>query len=556
MYDILIRGGKVVDGSGRPAFKGDIGINGDKISCISDNINDDADKILNAYELIVTPGFIDPHTHSDMTAFLHPKAVNSLFQGITTEIVGNCGQSPAPLNENNRSFLKKRIAFQGQVDLNQVKCNWNSMSEFLKELSKISIGVNIVPLIGHCTLRSYIMGVEGRGGEREKPSVEEMKEMKETLEVSLLDGAFGLSSGLIYPTGRNASTKELIELNKIVTKHHGVYSSHLRNGSNPLNGFKEFLAIVKKSGVRGIASHLRGRLISYPHQLTGPKSNQYLQMIDESVNAGLDIYLDVIPIPSGSNSLHSILFGTSGLIDEIFDDEGRLLNINDFLLKISNKETRKSLIERLRYAVNNNTLRINPKIDHRLIHFSKTHPEFFGQTLTTISKIIGLDVIDTILLSMKDDEGETRYGNWAYEEDIKQLLLHKLSMPSSDGWWLPTNVEKATLGATPGPRMFGSFPFFIQNYVRLRQSIPLETAIAKMTSLPAKVFNIRDRGIIKENMFADLTLFNFKKIRNLATFNKPSAFPQGINYVLVNGKIALKNGKIVASSGRILRRTS
>lgn len=544
----------MVDGSGGPPFNADVGIKGDRIVRVSKSINEAATRTINATTLVVAPGFIDPHSHADLTAILYPTAERSLRQGITTEIVGNCGLSPAPLNEKNQLYWRRYMAYWGQVDATRVSTNWNSMGEFLDRMSELPLGTNLTFLVGHNTLRSYAMGLEGEGGDRQKPSKIEMEEMTGVLDQCLRVGAFGLSTGLAYPPGRNAATEELVELSRVVASYCGVYCSHLRSGSEPMSGFEEFLFVVRSAGVRGVVSHLRGRTIYYPGGSTGPDANTLLHLMKRCRQDGLDIYFDVIPIPSGSNSVVSTLSGGWGITDfkDIFDDTDSLIPLSDFLEKISNPITRRAIEARVR--LHEKALRLNPREDTRLIHYSKNHPEFTGKTIAEVAAMLNLNIIDAIFHLVIEDEGDTRWGNWSHEGDIEQLLEDQFAMPSSDGYWIPYDMQTTTLGGITGPRIYGSFPYFIERYTRLRHILPLEAAVAKMTSVPARVFSIRGRGLVREGKFADLTIFDPEKIRNTATLQEPGHHPIGIHYVLVNGQVAIDQGELTSrAAGRVLR---
>lgn len=262
----------------------------------------------------------------------------------------------------------------------------------------------------------------------------------------------------------------------------------------------------------------------------------------------------MIPIPSGSNSLVSILFGSWGIVsfDEIFNEDDSLISMDDFISKISDTAERDAIVSKIRSW--EKKIGISQEHDARLIHYSRNHPEILQKTVTEVANALRLDVIDTILYLTKADCGDTRWGNWSCEEDLEQLFQHPNSMPSSDGYWTPRNMRTATMSGIPSPRIFGSFAYFLEHYCQLKQILPLEMAVKKMTSLPAKVFGLRDRGVIEKGKCADLVIFDPKEIHNLTTFSNPCVFPTGIHFVLVNGGLAIDQSELTNQRhGKILR---
>lgn len=551
MFDVVIQNSIIVDGTGAKPYAGDIAIQGDKIAFIAPKIAEPSETTINARGLPVSPGFIDVHSHTDLTATLHPSAERALRQGITTEVTGNCGLSAAPLSEKNREYWGCYMAYHGQGDRVEVENDWGGTAEFLDRLSAIRLGTNIAYLIGHNTLRSCVMGVEGGGGERRDPTEHEMTQMKRLLREGLDAGAFGFSTGLSYPAGRNASTMEVTELCHVVADRGKVYASHLRHAPG-LQGYDEFLKVLTQSQVRGLISHVRGRTVTYPEN--GGRNvdvvDRIIEKIVEARRRGLDVYLDVIPIASGLNSLVSVLFGGWGLSDfsVIFDDDGSMSPLSGFIEKLRDPSYRRAL----RRSIDaNQYITLDRALDTRIIHYCKGNPRYEGMTVTEVAEHINKDTLDTIIELLVQSEGDTRWGNTCIEEDLVKLFTMTDAVPCTDGLSMPAQPATGTLGGIPGPRIYGSFPYFIEKYGKL---LPLQEVVRRMTSLPAQIFGVEKRGLVKPGCFADLVVFDPAGIRSNASYDEPFKPPSGVRYVIQNGVMAVEGGKIQSLSGKVLRK--
>jgi len=551
MFDLLIKNGIVVDGSGEKPHISDIAVKEGTIKQIEKSINGKATTIVEAKGLVVSPGFIDPHSHTDLTVSIYPSSARALRQGITTEVVGNCGLSSAPLSCKNRDYWKKYMNFQGQNEFKEFNPTWSMFSDYLQQISQMNIGTNLAHLVGHNTLRSYVMGTEDNGGKKQSPTDNELKKMKNELTEAYKNGAFGLSTGLSYPVGRNAPTWEIIELCRITSQHKKIYASHLRSGPDLL-GYREFYDIIRETNVKGIISHVRGRTIRYPEN--NQKNSSY--MVDEILNlfhsnrrGGYEVYMDVIPIPSGLNSLSSTLFGGWGLSDTetVFDDQGKLIPLQKFLTKLADPEKRQKLKDSIQ---NNLNTKVSYEKDTRLIHYSENNDQYTGKTIRELSTILGLNELDTIIDILLSSNGDTRWGNTCIEEDLDKLFLNSDAIPCSDGHSLPSRATTKTIGGIPGPRIFGAFPYFINKY---KKFLSIEEIITRSTYRPAKIFNIKNRGLLKSEYFADIVLFDPGTISNNATYGKPALSPEGIKMVIQNGKISIRKGKTVSLEGKVLK---
>ena len=552
MIDLLIKDGLIVDGSSTKPYYADISIKEQKIHQIEEKIKEKTSRIVDAKNFIVSPGFIDSHTHTDLTILLYPSCESALRQGITTEIVGNCGLSSAPLNSRNREYWKKYMNFIGQNESIRLDADWNSVLDFFTKIESKHIGTNIAYLVGHNTLRSSVMGVEGKGGERQVPDENELKELKNELTKAFSHGATGFSTGLGYPVGRNAETFEIIELCKITSKNHRIYASHIRSGPDAL-GYNEFYEIIKETKVRAIISHVRGRTKHYPPSRQNNSTDRVdliLNQYNNHRNEDLEVYMDVIPISSGLNSLTSILFGGWGLSDTntIFTTQGKLTPISRLLENISDSEKMKKLKNTI---MKNPYIKISKEKDTRIIHFSKNNEQYEGKTLMEIANNLDLDPLDAIMQILLASDGDTRWGNTCIEEDLEKLFLSSDAIPCSDGYSLPIESTTKTIGGIPGPRIYGTFPYFISKY---QKAMPMENIINRLTHKPAQIFNLSGRGIIKSGYFADIVIFDPQTIHNNSTFSNPCIMPSGIKTVIQNGKISLDRGQIVSLNGQIIKK--
>ncbi|MFB0543855.1 MAG: amidohydrolase family protein [Candidatus Bathyarchaeia archaeon] len=530
-FDIVIRKGRIYDGTGNSWFKADIGIGEGKITRLSRVPLKEADRVIDASGLVVSPGFINLHSHTDSTIQVHNCAENCLAMGLVTEGIGNCGSSSAPITEKYREVLRERM--RGRA-LGEVEIDWLSLSEWLDRLEKRGIGINIAPYVGHGTVRASVMGPEGKGGERPTPTEEELEEMKSLVEGAMEDGAFGLSTGLIYAPGRNAQTEEIVDLCKVVARYGGIYASHIRNeGDRLIESVWEFLEICEKAGVRGTIAH---------HKAAGRnnfgKVNETLRLVDRARKRGIEVMIDQYPWRIG---------GTTKSLGSRFRDAA---------------PNRKELLELLRDEKRWGKLKAEQKDRPAggTIVGSRSHPELEGKTFEEAAEALGVeDVWEGIRRVLLDDEGYTTSGGIPFsEEDIITVMKHPLTAISTDQYAMDSS--KVTLSqladdlSIPHPRGWGTYPKFLGKYVREEGVLTLEDAIRKVTSLPAQFLGLEDRGLIKEGFWADIVIFDPEKVANRATYRDPLQYPVGIPWVIVNGRIAVDEGRHTgALAGRVLR---
>ncbi len=530
-FDIVIKNGRIIDGTGNPWFKRDIGIGEGKIKEIGSVKR--GETIIDAEGMVVSPGFIDIHNHSDFTILAYPNAESYIMQGVTTAVVGNCGASMAPVNPENLELLKRYLS-PFLVHGFNYGWNWRTLGEYYKKVEEKGVSMNLAPLVGHGTIRIAVKGFDASD-----PSEEEMSEMKRLLVEALKDGAYGLSSGLIYPPGAYAKTKELIELAKVVAEYGGVYASHIRSESDTLiEAVSEAIDIGKKSGIPVEISH---------HKAAGRgnwgKVNATLRMMEQAREDGVEVNCDVYPYTAGSTTITSLLptwvleGGTEKMMERLRDKKTR------------ERIRREFLEDRIR---GENWIK-SAGLDGILISSCPPNTKYEGKNLEDILKEKNMldkpyeGVFDFIL----EIRGEATIVIFAMsEEDLSTVISNPLSSICSDSW-----LTRPSAGGKPHPRVYGTFPRVLGKYVRQNGLIRIEEAIRKMTSLPATKIGLKNRGLIKEGFQADIVVFDPAHIIDKATYEDPHKYPEGINYVIVNGKVVVENGNHTgARPGKILRR--
>lgn len=512
MYDYIIKNGKIIDGSGTPWFKSDIAISKGKIIKIAKFTDEKAKKIIDAQGLVVSPGFIDIHTHSDLTVLVNGKSESKIRQGVTTEVIGNCGSSPAPAYGKGYKHLKEELKDYG------LNYDWKSYKKFLEVIDKKDKSVNIVPLVGHGALRRSVLGYENK-----KPNLEELTKMKNLLKKAMKAGAIGFSSGLIYPPSSYAETEELIELAKTAVEFGGIYTTHMRyEGEKLVEGVKEAIRIGEESGIPVQISH---------HKVTVKNSwglvSGTLEMMREARKRGVDVSCDVYPYPATSTGLDSIL-----------PDWAHEGGLEELLERLESKKTKDKIIK---FLEKNERPRGFENIMVTSIH-SEENKNFEGKNIKEISKEIGISCEETVIKLVLEEKAKVGMIRFAMSEtDIKKVIADPLAMICSDAG---SRADYGSLAeGKPHPRAFGTFPRVLGKYIREEKVISLEEAIYKMTGLTAWRLGLQNKGLLKEGMDADITIFDPEIIEDKATFIDPLQYPAGIAKVIVNGEIVVESGE-------------
>ncbi len=537
-FDIVIKNGRIIDGSGNPWFKADIGIIKGKITKIG--LIDPSAKtaIIDAKGLIVCPGFIDIHSHSDYTMPFDPLVFSTVHQGITTLVVGMCGASLAPVNPEKKELFDKEFSMSAPPGL-EYNITWSSFSEYLDAMEKIGCSSNVAHVIGFGMIRLAAMGYEDR-----KPTKDELQQMKDSIRDAMIAGAFGISTGLIYTPQVYADTEEVLELAIEVAKHNGLYFSHIRNEGNlVIEAIQEVIEIVEKSGCRG------GQIAH--HKVSGKAnwglSKETLKLIEDTNQRGISITCDQYPYNRGATSLITLLppWTHEGGLDKLVE------RLKDPKMK---EKIKKDLYEGTTYE----SFIKNSGWDCVYISSLETDKwsKFMGKSLDEITKEVGekepFEVLCEILIAEEAKGGMTVES--MSEEDIQRIMTGRYTMIGTDGSAISL-IGPLSYGK-PHPRYFGTFPRVLGHYVREKKIMILETAIRKMTSLSAQRLGLTDRGLLKENMWADIVVFNSETIIDNATFTNPHQLSVGIEYVLVNGEVVIEKGEHQSNlPGKTLRST-
>ena len=527
--NLLLTNGKIIDGTGNPWYRADIGIRAGKIESIGCLKNISAERYIDVENLVVSPGFIDIHTHSDISPFHTPEADSHIYQGITTDVIGNCGGSMAPMSD----FLKENNKIvAAEYDIN---FEWNTFKEYLLKMDSLKTSINIAPQVGQATIRLAVMGMENR-----EPTRQEIELMKEHVAEAMESGAFGLSTGLWYAPSGFAKTNEIIELAKVAAKYGGIYSTHIRGEGDPLiEAIHEAIEIGEKANIPVQISH---------HKAMGMRNwgkvHETMKMMDEARERGVDVTADVYAWVANAT-------GLTAMLPHWVHDGGR----EAIIKRLKNKETRKKIKKDMIEGISGwESLVSECGWDRIMITRSPNNEKYEGKRIQELADEKGVDAYDFAFDLLIDEE--CRVGLVIFsinEEDAMYIMNHPLSMIASDS---SSISPRGYIGrGKPHPRNYGNAVKFIGTYVRDKKLMPLEQGIRKLTSFPALKLGLKDRGIIREGLMADFVVFDPETIASNAKYDDPHQYPTGIHYVLVNGELVIENGKHTnIFPGKILRK--
>ncbi len=527
MPDIIIKNARVIDGSGAPAFASDIGVTGDRISHLAPHLDPDGQQVIDGAHMAVSPGFIDMHTHSDFTLYLCPGAESRIHQGVTTEVTGNCGGSPGPIRGPHRDAFMEYMTDLGKYykrALSDREWCWEYLDEFYEKLFHKGTALNVAPLVGHSTLRANVMGYANR-----PPDAAEMKQMQGLLRDELEKGAFGLSSGLIYHPGAFSRADELSALTAVLPEYDGIYATHMRSeGKFLFEAVDEAIAVARKSGASLQISHLKCETPA-----RWGMSGRLLEKIDAARQAGVNVHFDQYPYTAYS----------TGLI-EIFPPWSKAEGATKLIGRLGDPATRERIAEEMRHppedwdnpmdGLNWEVVKVAGFTREENLHLN-------GMRMHEIADALDCDPIEAIFRIFSEEQGGLVMIVFAMSEpDLEAIMRHPLGMIGSDGCSMTPGG--AAGGIPVHPRYYGTFPRVLSRYVRDRNVIPFEQAVHKMTGLPAGKLGLKDRGLIREGMAADLVVFDPAAVRDKADFTAPHQFPEGIAHVFVNGQAVVMNG--------------
>ena len=484
--DLLIKNGKVLDGTGNSWFYADVAIKNGKIIKVG-KVNDlKATQTIDASGLMVAPGFIDVHTHIEGGEADNPQANNFIYDGVTTVVTGNCGSS--------------------QVDLKR----------YFSLLDSVKLSINVASLIGHNNVRSAAMGTANRD-----PTTTELQKMRAIVEQAMRDGAVGLSTGLIYIPGTYSKTDEIVDLAKVAAKYNGVYASHMRNeGDSVIEAIKETINIGREANIPVQISHFK-----VGGQQNWGRSNETLPLVINARNEGLDVTIDQYPYTASSTSLSTLL------PEWVLSDGQDSINA-----RLKQPSIRKQVADEMQKNLKKRKLK---HFSYAMIAYYKADTTLNGKSIedanTCMGRKHGVKEEAETIIQMMEKGGAGMVFHGMSEGDVKNIMKYPFNMFSSDA-----GIRIFNQGA-PHPRGYGTNARVLAKYVRDEKVISLEEAIRRMTSLPAQKFQLKDRGLLKEGYAADIVVFNEKEVQDLSTFDNPHQYSKGFKYVVVNGKMVVEN---------------
>ncbi len=487
--DLIITNGRIVDGTGNSWFRADIAVKGDRIIAVKKGLvaQFPSAKTIDARNMIVSPGFIDVHAHIEGGVFERPTADNYIYDGVTSVVTGNCG---------------------GAAD---------DVAVFLKKIDSVKTSINVATLAGHNTIRRLGMGLDNR-----KATPEEMKKMLALMQKAMLDGAVGLSTGLIYLPGMYSPTEEIVDLAKVAASNGGVYATHMRyEGTKVDEAINEALTIGREANIPVQISHFK---------VTGKnnwgRSTETLAMVEDARKQGYDVTIDQYPYTASSTNLAVTIpdWALEGGLDSL-------------RVRMKNPDQRKKIIDGM-----GKSLKAAKRKDYTYAVVANFGPDssFNGKNISQINRELGkkkkfLNEANTILDMLARANAQMIYHTMN-EKDLAHFMKYPFNMPAADG-----GVSNGK--GMPHPRGYGTNARVLAKYVREEKLIGLEEALRRMTSLPATKFNLKDRGLIMTGKFADILVFDEQTIQDMSVYENPHQFTKGIEYVLVNGKLVINNGK-------------
>jgi len=528
VFDLKIEGGTVVDGTGAPGSRADVGIRDDLISAVGDLSRERAGSTLRAAGRVVAPGFIDMHSHSDWRLWENRRAESKVRQGVTTEVVGNCGFSPAPVEAQ---FLDDLRGFALYVPKG-MGFEWRSVGQYLRAFDAEGTALNVLQLVGHGTLRIAAMGFA-----RRPPAAQELARMERLMAEAMEDGAWGLSTGLIYAPGSYAATEEIVAVARVAARHRGVYASHIRGeGATLLDAVREAIRVGREAVLPVQVSHIKAA-----GRPNWGKVADALALIDAARAEGLDVMADVYPYTASSTTLRTLL-----------PDWALEGGVEAMVARLGEPETRARIRRELETPGAGPSLLDRVGWENVMIAYCARRKDAEGKRLSELGAARGMDPLDAALELIEDETGRAYMILFQLDEaDLRRALAHPAVMIGSDGSAL---APYGPLGAgRPHPRNYGTFPRVLGVYAREQRVVGLPEAIHKMTGLPARRLGLRDRGVVAPGAKADLVIFDPKRVADQATYEAPHQYAVGIEHVLVNGRLVIKDAEHTGSlPGKLL----
>jgi N-acyl-D-amino-acid deacylase len=531
-WSLLVRNGSLIDGSGAPARAADVAVEGERIVAIAPRLSGEASRVIDAAGHVVAPGFIDMHSHSDLFYFTCPSAESKVRQGVTTEVVGMCSFSQAPLRpgfeDTVRGWAGGLVGSDTFLDV-----RWTTFAQYLDALRAIRPSVNVAHLVGHGALRIAAMA-----GAAKPAGPDDLRDMERLLGEAMDAGAFGFSTGLVYAPSAYSDTAELIALARSMSRRGGYYFSHIRGESSMLlDSINEAIRIGDEGGVGVQVSHVKAS-----GRENWPKIDAALRLFEDARARGVDVAGDVYPYNAGSTKLDNMMpawahdGGTAKLLERLADRATRRRIVEE------------CLIDGERW----NTVSQGGIGFDQVFIATCARRELEGLSLAQIARQSGMAPAETLMNILLEQRCTVGMVSFAQSiENVAKVLAHPMLMIGSDS--IPLYSGDGDRPGKPHPRTYGTFPRVLGEYARDQRLFPLETAVHKMTGMCAARLRLRDRGLVREGYAADLAIFDPRTVKDESTFPEPHRYPTGIPYVVVNGAVVVDGGRMKSSgTGRVL----
>lgn len=541
---LLISNARIVDGTGAPAREGSILVEDERIAEVFD-ITLAPDEVLDAKGAVVAPGFLDMHSHSDFTLPGQPEAHAKVLQGVTTEVVCNCGLGLLPANDRVSRFYE---LLSPMIFGEKGGGCYEDLDAYDRDLSERGVSVNVACLVPHSNARAAVMGLEERVA-----TASEIESMREIVDSQMAQGTFGFSTGLVYPPGAYASTEEVVELAKVVRPYDGFYASHIRDeGSKLVESIEEAITVGREARVGVQISHHKAA-----GRFSWGKTKKTLGLVDAARADGVDVHSDVYPYTAGSTVLSAMfvpLWAFEGsqraLLERLKDPITRERIVRDSKERLLGFARLPGVLDRIVPKRLFLPILLRELGNVVVISSTKRQHHYEGKTLNEMAKMRGQDLYTAMLdLLVEEDTAVAAIAHVMDEQDVMRVLAHPHTMVGTDGF--PQREGK------PHPRTYGTYPRILERYVREKGLLSLEQAVHKMTGMVAYKLGLDDRGVIRKGAFADLVIFDPQRVHDRSSYEDPRQYPEGFAHVFVNGAWTVKDGEHTgARAGRVLRRPS
>lgn len=528
MLDLVVKSGLVVDGTGKAPYLADVGIHRGKIAAIDRSMSLEGERAVDATGLVIAPGFVDMHSHTDRSILRNLGAGSSLLQGITTEITGMCGGSAAPMTDEGAERYKRMAQERG---MGPVEIPYRSVAQFLEHLDRTGIGTNLALMVGQGTVRGNVLGRDKR-----YPTDDELETMKRMVRDAMEEGAFGITTGRPYVPGCFASIREIVELGRVVGEYDGVHSSHIQDQwSNVDWATREVVEISRRADVRGQVAH---------QKVVGKdnwgRAGEVLSIMEDARDSGIDIMADVYPFT----------YSQVILLKRELPRELARMKDEDLMKALSSPDA----VDRVREYYEKNAGYTSARLyQYGVVHCFLTK-EHEWMDIGEIAGALRTDIAGAVVRLLLDNECKVKIAGVMSEADVRQIVGHPLVMIGTDALAQDPAKDAEAGYSDLHPRHYGTHPRVLGKYVREEKVLTLEEAVMKMTYMPAARCNILDRGLVFRGYWADLTIFDPLTVRDAANLDNPAAPADGIKYVLVNGEIAVHDKRLTGvRAGKALR---